>query len=227
MLAESERDPMSRLRACVVLVVAVVVWHPGPGPSAQGAPEGTLRIVVLVDSSSATSAMFTQFRAGLSAFLDALPPVPAEPEVAIISTGRQLRIRVPPTRDREALDAAAASFSSDGGGNAFLDSLLEADRRYLQDVPVGRAVFVILTTDTGAALGGEPRVDAYNRFAKDFQARGGRAHAIVVRSANTGVTIQIAENLAANTGGSFEAVSIGSAVPELMKAVADRIASGR
>jgi hypothetical protein len=153
--------------------------------------------------------------------------LPGEPEVAIISTGRQLRIRVAPTQDRPTLEAAAADFSPDGGGNAFLDSLLETDRRYLRDAAGRRPILVILTTDTGPSLGGEPRMDAYNRFAKDFQARGGRAHAIVVRSANTGVTIQIAENLTANTGGAFETVGIANAVPPLMKAIADRIASGR
>jgi hypothetical protein len=179
---------------------------------------------LLVDSSSATSAIFTHFRAGLNAFLDALP---GDSEIAILSSGRQLRIRVAPTQDREALASAAESFSSDGGANAFLDSLLEADRRFLADVAGGRAILVILTTDTGPALGGEPRIDRYNQFAKDFQARGARAHAIVVRSANTGTTIQIAENLAGNTGGTFEAVGIANAVPPLMKALAERIASGR
>ena len=64
------------------------------------------------------SPMLTHFRAALQAFLDA---VPAQHEIALISTGGQLRIRVPPTTDRERLHNAVASFASEGGANAFLD----------------------------------------------------------------------------------------------------------
>src|SRR5262245_1498172 len=50
-----------------------------------------MRIVLLVDSSSPTSQMLNQFRAGLNTFFDTLPP---EHEVVFITTGGQIKIRV-------------------------------------------------------------------------------------------------------------------------------------
>jgi hypothetical protein len=218
---------MTKSRPTAVLVAVLLLAGPalslskGPLVAAQRGPGGPTRIVLIVDSSSAVSSMLTHFRAGLNSFLDALP---GEPEMAIISTGGQLRIRVAPTTDRTKLRAAANGFSSDGGGNSFLDTLLEADRRFLKSAADRRSIVVILTTDAGSAMG-EVRVDAYNRFADEFQARGGRAHAIVVRGANSGMTTQIAENLARNTGGYYDVVGIANALPKLMKILAEYVAA--
>jgi hypothetical protein len=190
-------------------------------PVAQWRPGGQMRIVLLVDSSSAVAPLITHFRAALNSFLDSLP---AEPEIVLVTTGGQLRVRVGPTRDRAKLHDAASGFAADGGGNAFLDSLLEADRRFLKSAPDLRSVFVILTTDAGATLG-DVRVDNYNRFLDQFIARGGRAHAIVIRGVNSGVTTQIAENFANNTGGYCEIVGIANSAPKLMKSLADYVAA--
>jgi von Willebrand factor type A domain len=189
--------------------------------SAQWRPGGPMRIVLLVDSSSAVGPMLTPFRAGLNGFLDDLQ---GEPEVTIISTGGQLRVRIPPTTDRDKLHSSAAQFASDGGGNSFLDTMLEADRRFLKSAPGKRPVFVVLITDSGESRGGE-RIDDYNKFVNDFRSRGGRAHAIVVKGTISGIATQIAENLAHNTGGFFETVAIANAVPRTMKALVERLAA--
>jgi len=194
------------------VLVAVLVLA-GPVLVAQMRPGGQMRIVLLVDSSATITPMITDFRAGLAAFLDALP---GDPEIAVISTGSQMRVRVQPTTDRVKLRAAASSFSSDGGGNSLLDSLLEADQRLLKNVE-RRSVFVILTSDGGGVGTVTPaRINVYNKFVDDFIARGGRAHAVVVGSVNRGVTTQIAQNLARNTGGFYESIVIGNAIPKLM-----------
>ena len=204
-----------------VLVALIVLL--GTGAAAQMRPGGQMRIVLLVDSSSTITPMITDFRAGLAAFLDTLP---GEPEIAVISTGSQMRVRVQPTTDRLRLRAAASSFSSDGGGNSLLDSLLEADQRLLKNADGRRSVFVILTTDSGGSGTVTPaRVSVYNRFVDDFLARGGRAHAVVVGSVNRGVTTQIAENLARNTGGFYESIVIGNAIPKLMTTMAEYVAA--
>lgn len=207
-----------RPRVSILIAVVLLV---GPATFAQWRPGGQMRIVLLVDSSSATSPILNEFRAGMNGFLDALPEAP---EIAIISTGSQIRIRVEPTSDRLKLRAAAARFASDGGGNTLLDTLLEADRRFLRDVVDRRSVIVILTTDAGATLN-DGRIDVYNRFVEDFLSRGGRAHAIVVGGLNRGVTTQIAENLALNTGGFYETVLVATAVPKLMKTLAAYVAA--
>ena len=179
-----------------------------------------LRIVLLVDSSTSMSAMLTEFRAGLAAFIDA---VPDNVEVALISTGGQLRIRAQPTSDRQILRAAAARFSSDGGANSLLDTLLESDRRFLKPAPDRRPIFVVLSTDpTGLS---EPPLYRYNEFVKDFVRRRGRAHAIVIRGNQMGLTSEILDNLTRNTDGLFTVLAIGNSLPTRMKAIADEIAA--
>ena len=66
-------------------------------------------VVLLVDSSANMSAMLTEFRAGLIAFLD---NVPSDVEVAIISTGGQLRIRVPLPEAADRFNAARGLLSA-------------------------------------------------------------------------------------------------------------------
>src|SRR3954453_12033999 len=97
-----------------------------------------LRVVLLVDSSTNMSGMLTNFRAGLTAFIEA---VPEDVEVAFISTCGQLRVRVPPTTDRRRLLDAAGRFAPDGGANALLDTLLECDERFLRSRPDRRPMF--------------------------------------------------------------------------------------
>src|SRR5215475_14310867 len=48
----------------------------------------------------------------------------------------------------------------DGVANAFLDTMLESDQRFLRRATDRRQVFVILTTDNGAQRE-EPRIDDY------------------------------------------------------------------
>ena len=57
--------------------------------------------------------------------------------------------------------------ASAGGANAFLDTLIEADRRFLKTAPGQWPVFVIVTTDKGE-LNRESRLDDYNKFMNDF-----------------------------------------------------------
>ena len=191
-----------------------------PGTLAAPAPGAPMRIVLLVDSSMSIAPMITHFRVGLREFLEALP---GDPEIMLVSTGGQLRVRAPVTTDRQKLKDAVGRFSTDGGANAFLDSLLEADKRFLQAAPERRSVFVILTTDAGQGRG-EPRVDEYNRFVREFHQRGGRAHGIVIHGTNTGMTTEILRNLTDNTGGFFDSLLIANGLPAKMKALVDLLA---
>ena len=207
-------------RLCVAALVALLPLG-SPAGFAQETPGGRMRIVLLVDSSAAISQMLTQFRAGLNSFLDALP---GEPEVTIVSTGGQLRIRIPATNDRLKLHAVASGFAADGGGNVLLDSILEADKRFLRNDAGRRSVFVILTTDAGETMS-DQSLGPFNRFVKDFVRRGGRAHAIIVGGRNRGVTSEIVENFVDNTNGFRDTVVIANALPKLMETVAAYVAA--
>ena len=176
-----------------------------------------MRIVLLVDSSSSIAPMVTPIRAGL----ERVPRRAGRGDRSrLISTGGQIRIRVPPTTDRTVLRDAVNRFAADGGANSFVDTLLESDQRFLRKAADRRSVFVILTTDVGIGVA-DVRIDAYNKFAGDFVARGGRAHAIVVRGLNSGTTTSISENLAHNTGGYYETINVASAIPKTMKTLSE------
>src|SRR3954467_10993677 len=135
---------MRRMTAAVLVAASLLA---GSTARAQYKLGDQMRIVLLVDSSSAVAPILTPLRAALNSFLDALP---GEPEVVMISTGGQLKIRVGPTSDRLKLHAAANGFASDGGGNAFLETMIEADERFLKSRPDRQSVIVMLTTDEGA-----------------------------------------------------------------------------
>ncbi len=212
---------MRRFRApiAVGLLVTALTAAPPPGEAQQRAP-GAIRIVLLVDSSQAMSSMLTHFRAALNAFLDA---VPGNPEIAFITTGGQIRVRVPPTSDRAILRKAVGMFSPDGGGNSFLETMVEADSRFLKVAPDKRPVFVMLMTDNGA-FRGEPRVDEYNRFMNQFVDRGGRAHAIVITSIANGITGTLLRNLTSNTNGFYDVLAVPNPLAARMKSLVDIVA---
>jgi hypothetical protein len=207
--------------AAVCLVAAWLAAVPAAAQLTLGPKP--LRIVLLVDSSSEVSSMINPFRAGLKAFLDG---VPEGSEIALITTGGQIRIRTQPTSDLDKVQKAAASFAQDGGANAFLDTLLEADQRFLRKATDRRSVFVILTTDNGASRG-EPRVDDYNKFMRDFLQRGGLAYGIVVHTGTggMGVTSDIIQNLTSNTSGTYDSINVATAVPDKMKTVAIHVSA--
>ena len=201
-----------------VLIASLLAVH--PARAQFGVPGGQMRIVLLVDSSNSVSPMLIQFRAALNGFLDTLP---GEPEIAFISTGGQLRVRVPPTSDRLVLHQAANRFASDGGANSLLETLLESDARFLRPRRDRRPMFVVLTTDQ-PAFGGPP-IERYNNFMKDFVQRRGRAHGVVIRSAQIGLASEILDNLTSNTDGMYDVIAISNSLPTRMRAIAAEVAA--
>jgi hypothetical protein len=189
-----------------------------PGAQQTAAP---LHVVLIVDSSTAMASMINEFRAGLTAFVDALPP---DAETAFISTGGQLRVRVPPGTDRERLTKAVSGFAQDGGANSFLETLLEADKRFMKPATGRRQVYVVLTTDSSTR--GELPIDDYNKFMNDFRRRGGRAHAVVVRGNTMGTASEILGNLTQNTSGTMKVVAVATGLKDTMRELAERIVGG-
>jgi hypothetical protein len=179
-----------------------------------------IRVVLLVDSSTNMNSMLTEFRAGITSFLDNIPD---DVEVALISTGGQLRIRVQPTTDRQRLHQAAAGFASDGGANSFLDTLLESDQRLLKSARDRRPVIVAITTDQPSR--GEPNFDQYNSFMRDFVRRRGRAHGVVIRGGQMGLASEILDNLTTNTDGLYQVLAVGNSLPARMKEIAEQVAA--
>jgi hypothetical protein len=178
-----------------------------------------LRIVLMVDSSTPTAPMMNTFRIALTAFAGLLP---AEHEVGFITTGGQIRVRTQPSADRDKLKAEIARFASEGGANAFLETMIESDNRFLKPAPTQWPVFVIVTTDNGDTRR-EPDIDRYNRFMRDFLARGGVAHAVVIAGKQSGPVTDLTQNLVENTGGMYVSIVVDSGLPERLKNIAQRL----
>jgi hypothetical protein len=179
-----------------------------------------MRIVLLVDSSTPVGPMMNNFRTALNAFIDELPETE---EVAFISSGGQIRVRTPPGTDRARLRAEVARFASEGGANAFLDTMLEADKRFLKPAPSQWPAFVIVTTDNGEGRR-EPNIDDYNTFMNDFLGRGGAAHAVIVQGKQSGTVTDIVANLVDNTGGMRYTIVADSNLPARLREIANRLA---
>lgn len=180
-----------------------------------------MRIVLMVDSSTPVGPMTNTFKKALAAFADALP---LPHQVAFISSGGQIRVRARPEDSRDKLRAEMARFSSEGGANAFLDTLVEADARFLRPVPAQWPVFVIVTTDNGDNSR-EPDVATYNKFMNDFVARGGAAHAIVLMGRQTGPVTDLVANLVDNVAGFRITLNTDNSLPERLTDIAERLAN--
>ena len=178
-----------------------------------------MRIVLMVDSSTPVGPMINDFKTALESFVDILPP---QHEVAFISSGGQIRVRTRPNDPREKLRAEVARFAAEGGANAFLDTLLEADKRFLRTAPEQWPVFVVVTTDNGETRK-EPDVVAYNTFMNEFLARGGAAHAVIVTGTQFGPVSDILANLVDNVGGLRHTLNTSNSLPERMKDIAERL----
>lgn len=178
-----------------------------------------MRIVLMVDSSTAVGPHVNDFKTALTAFAQTLPP---QHEVAFISSGGQIRVRTRPNDPREKVMAEIARFASEGGANAFLDTLLEADKRFLKPAPAQWPAFVIVTADSGSGRS-EPDVGAYNKFMNDFLARGGAAHAVILSGTQTGSITEVAANLVDNVGGYRQTVNTSNSLTARLKDIAERL----
>ncbi len=179
-----------------------------------------LRIVLMVDSSTPVAPMLNGFRTALLAFTDELPEIE---EVVFVSSGGQIRVRTQPGSSRDTLRAEIGRFASEGGANAFLDTMLEADKRFLKTAPGQWPAFVIVTTDNGETTR-EPNVKDYNIFMNDFLSRGGTAHAVILQGRRTGSTTDIVTNLVDNTGGLRATIVTDHSLPARLRDIADRLA---
>jgi hypothetical protein len=177
-----------------------------------------MRIVLLADSSTTMGPMINSYRVALNQFVDLLPPAF---EVAFVSSGGQIRVRTQPSTDREKLRAEIARFAPEGGANAFLETMIESDARFLKSSGEKWPVFVIIAADTDTQR--EPDVVRYNNFMNNFLSRGGSAHVVLFAGKKVGAIADLATNLVQNTNGMYEPIIVDSAMPAKLKAIAERL----
>ena len=185
-----------------------------------GPAKDPMRIALMLDTSDAAASALTHMRAGAIAFLDALPP---EDEVLLVTTGRQMRVRVPPTTDRKKLKDTAAGLFTDGAGTVLMDGLLELDDRFFKKADDRWPVFVIFTSDGTEASTGS-REKEFMKWSPLLGPRGITVHAFVLKTPKgSGMPEIVAENLTQNTGGRYDVMNTSTALPEKLKALGEKL----
>jgi len=180
-----------------------------------------MRIALILDTSDAASPALNHMRAGATAFIDALPP---EDEVILITTGRQMRVRVQPSTDRKKLKDTAAGLFTDGAGTVLMDGLLEIDDRFYKKADDRWPVFVIFTSDGTEASTGS-REKEFLKWAPLLGPRGITVHAFVLKTPKgSGMPEIVAENLTGNTGGRYDVMNTSTSLAEKMKALGEQLA---
>jgi hypothetical protein len=194
--------------------VSRVVTHAAPA-------KDPMRVALFLDTSDAAAPALSHLRAGAIGFLDTLPP---EDEVLLVTTGRQARVRVPPTTDRRKLKEAAGGLFGDGAGTVLMDGLMEIDDRFFKKADDRWPVFVIFTSD-GTESSAGAREKEFNKWNVAIGARGVTVHAFVFKTGKGGgVPEVVANNLTRNTGGRYDAMNTTNALPDKMKALGEQLA---
>jgi hypothetical protein len=219
--ADCHRRPRQILTIACAAVLIGTATHAPIRADAQtpASPGGPPRIALLIDTSDGVTSSITQMRAGLRAFVDALPD---DPELLVATTGRRMAVRNQPTTDRKKARDSVGGLISDGGPTPLMDSILEVDDRFMRKVADRRAIFVIVTGDgTENSIRVSP--DAFNRWLATLRGRQTSIHALVIKSGN-GMPEVIARAAVQTTSGLFETINPGAPIAEAMQRIAARIA---
>jgi hypothetical protein len=173
------------------------------------------RIILMVDNSDAAAGALTPIRAGVQQFIDAIPPLD---EIALLTTGRQLRIRVPPTTDRKKLkDAVGLIYPDSGSPSVLMSGLLETFNRFYKATPDRWATFVIVTTDGPENSNMNPK--QFAQFEDTLAAREVVVHAVTLSTRGLGMQSDAALTLAQNSHGHVDVLKVPTALPDKMKAL--------
>jgi len=180
-----------------------------------------MRIAIFVDTSDGTANAINQIRSGLTGFLAALP---ADAEVMFITTGRQVRVRLPPTTDRRKAVEFATGLFPDGGATPLRDAILEVDGRYFRKVENRWPVFVIVTGDS-AESSAPANETPFNKWLTDLPERGIAAHAFALKYRGGGFPDLVAQHVVQTAGGRFDFMNTANGLPDKLKTLGGQIAN--
>ena len=208
----------------LILVAAMLLVFASPDTSAaqdSREPGDPLRMAIIVDNSEAVRDDLPQMRRALQQFLDALPP---NHELMLVTTGGQMNIRVPPTRDYlEILEGITEIHRQTLGGNAMIGTIEEIYDRYLRTVERRYPMMVILTSDANDV---SQRITqrSLNALLQGLTRTGVIVNAVFLTSSGVGLVRNVVLEFVKRTGGAHESVVISTALPGRMKILASRVA---
>jgi len=178
-----------------------------------------MRIVLLVDTSKDSQFEIQDLRAGLSAFIGA---VPAPHELMLVTTGQNVRVVVQPTVDRKKMTDAVGRLFAAAGGTLLYDAITEVDNRFVKKAGDLSPVVVIVTGDgTESSQRYDDR--AFTKFSQDLGLRGVPVHALIFSRGAIKAPGALSLNLARTTQSHGEAFAVSSALPEKLTTLATAI----
>jgi hypothetical protein len=176
-----------------------------------------MRVIVLVDTGDGLAPALNHLRAGLVAFAEGIGP---QHELMLVGTGRQVRVRVPPTTDHQKFIDTAKGLFGDGGATILSDALMEMDDRFIKKAENRWPVFVIVTGD-GSEASAAANEKKFNEWLQALPARGIGAHAIVIKYRGGGMPELVANHVAQTAGGHYDFMNTSNSLPEKLKAIAE------
>ena len=183
-----------------------------------------VRLTVFVDNSNAGVPIVPQTREGLRALLRELP---AEIEVAMLTTGRQPRWITRHTTDRAELEENIANIAGDAGTAAtYNDALVEETNRIHDDDREYYPVIIMVAADgPDHSTSQQGRVD---RMVERMVENAVEVHTLVyVGGSGLGagsMAAGVGEQLVPHTGGSFDRITVPTAVVDRLEVLARDIA---
>jgi hypothetical protein len=211
---------MAKTRLAIV-ALAFALAGPAVVAAQEGAQPGDpMRIAILVDNSQTFSDDMPQIRRALQQFVNALP---ANHELMLVTTGGQMNIRVPPTRDylevQQAIGEINRMMSS---GNAMIGSVQEIFDRYLRTVERRYPMLVILSGD-GNDTSQRVTEKTVNELLSGLTKTGVLVNAVMLSSSGASVVRSVTLEMIKRTGGAYESATIATALAGRMKVMAGRI----
>ncbi len=176
-----------------------------------------MTVALIVDNSEPATRSLNSLRAGLKAFLGALPE---QHKVGLFTISGQTTQVMEFTTDRQALIAHADNlFADQGTGAVLLDGLVETWNRRFDD-DVAWPVFVTIVYD-GAEASRSVREQQFNDFVNELRARAATVHAVLMSTRGGGIQTDASINITRNTGGTYRALAAATALPDVLGELAD------
>ena len=184
-----------------------------------------VRLTVFIDNGDNATTLVPQVREGLLALLRELP---ADMEIAMLTTGRQPRWITRHTTDRAELEGNIANISPDSGAGAtFNDALIEETNRIHDDDDREYYPVIIMVATDGADLSRsqQGRVD---QMVERMVENSVEVHTLLFVSGNAlgsgSMAAGVGEALVPVTRGTFERITVPTAVVERLEALGRDIA---
>ena len=184
-----------------------------------------VKLTVTVDNGPSSARAMADYRSGLKAFIQALPP---DMEVTLISTAPQPRTIVKPTTDRAQLLKGTEAFAPESGSPRFTDALVEFSQRLQREAKDKKAapylpVMVMVSTASNETRSYQP--DDIQKAVVYLMQRKAKVNAVIastragaVQLADKDLTQQssVAVPTTKSTGGRYETLALANRLATLL-----------